>query len=239
LFDGHAFVNDADTAFLRDGNGQTGFGNSIHSSRNQRNIELDCAGQTGLERHVFRGDIGITGHQQNIIKRESLFSNAQHTATSIPTENKSGIINGCADAVNKLHAGGNYRKMPAMTLFDPIPGGHDRDILSVSQLNRRAKQLLETHLPLLWVEGELSNLSQPSSGHWYFTLKDRGAQLRCAMFRLKNLGVSFSPRSGQHVLVRGRVTLYEARGDYQLVVEHMEEAGVGALRREFERLKAK
>src|SRR5690606_19076620 len=126
-----------------------------------------------------------------------------------------------------------------MTLFDAIPGGLDRDILSVSQLNRRAKQLLETHLPLLWVEGELSNVSQPSSGHWYFTLKDDQAQVRCAMFRNRNMLVRFKPRQGQQVLLRARVSLYEGRGDYQLIAEHMEEAGAGALQRAFEELKQK
>ena len=81
----------------------------------------------------------------------------------------------------------------------------------------------------MWVEGELSNFSQPASGHWYFSLKDRDAQLRCAMFRLKNALVGFTPRAGTQVLVRGRISVYEARGEYQLIVEHLEEAGVGAL----------
>lgn len=126
-----------------------------------------------------------------------------------------------------------------MTLLDAIPGGLDRDILSVSQLNRRAKQLLETHLPLLWVEGELSNVSQPSSGHWYFTLKDEQAQVRCAMFRNRNMLVRFKPQQGQQVLLRARVSLYEGRGDYQLIAEHMEEAGAGALQRAYEELKQK
>src|SRR5690606_35272474 len=120
-----------------------------------------------------------------------------------------------------------------------LPTGTEREILSVSQLNRRAKQLLETHLPLLWVEGELSNVSQPSSGHWYFTLKDDQAQVRCAMFRNRNMLVRFKPQQGQQVLVRARVSLYEGRGDYQLIAEHMEEAGTGALQRAFEALKAK
>lgn len=115
----------------------------------------------------------------------------------------------------------------------------NRQILTVSQLNRKAKQLLETHLPLLWVEGELSNVSQPSSGHWYFTLKDEQAQVRCAMFRNRNMLVRFKPRQGQHVLIRARVSLYEGRGDYQLIAEHMEEAGAGALQRAFEELKHK
>jgi|TARA_B110000116_G_scaffold272130_1_gene295351 exodeoxyribonuclease VII large subunit len=115
----------------------------------------------------------------------------------------------------------------------------ERDVLTVSQLNRRAKMLLETQLPLLWIEGEISNLSQPSSGHWYFTLKDAKAQVRCAMFKGRNGRVRFAPQQGQQVLLRGKVSLYEGRGDYQLIAEHMEEAGIGALQRAFEELKHK
>jgi len=121
----------------------------------------------------------------------------------------------------------------------PAPTPPNRDIYTVSRLNREVRLLLEQGLAVLWVEGELSNFSQPASGHWYFSLKDRDAQLRCAMFRQKNAGLRFTPRAGQHVLARGRISLYEPRGDYQLIVEHMEEAGLGALNREFERLKAK
>ena len=99
--------------------------------------------------------------------------------------------------------------------------------------------LLERGLGVLWVQGELSNFSQPASGHWYFSLKDRDAQLRCAMFQTKNALVGFTPRAGTQVLVRGRISVYEPRGEYQLIVEHLEEAGVGALRREFERLKTR
>jgi exodeoxyribonuclease VII large subunit len=114
-----------------------------------------------------------------------------------------------------------------------------RDVYTVARLNSEARQLLESGLPALWVEGELSNFSAPASGHWYFTLKDRDAQIRCAMFRNRNAGVGFKPRDGQQVMLRGRVSLYEPRGDYQLIAELMEDAGEGALRREFERLKAK
>jgi exodeoxyribonuclease VII large subunit len=99
--------------------------------------------------------------------------------------------------------------------------------------------MLERGFSALWVEGEISNLSRPSSGHWYFSLKDDAAQLRCAMFRQKNLMIRFAPKDGMHVQIRGRVSLYEARGDYQFLVDHMEEAGEGALRREFELLKTK
>jgi len=117
------------------------------------------------------------------------------------------------------------------------PNNTTREILSVSQLNRKAKMLLETHLPLMWVEGEISNFARPSSGHWYFTLKDATAQVRCAMFRNTNQRVRFVPRQGQQVLIRARVSLYEGRGEFQLIGEHMEEAGFGALQRAFEELK--
>ena len=114
-----------------------------------------------------------------------------------------------------------------------------RDIYTPSRLNREARTLLERGLPALWLEGEISNLSRPSSGHWYFSLKDEAAQLRCAMFRQRNLLTRFSPRDGSHVLVRGRVSLYEQRGDYQFIADYMEEAGEGALRQRFELLKVK
>ncbi|HXS88043.1 MAG TPA: exodeoxyribonuclease VII large subunit [Steroidobacteraceae bacterium] len=114
-----------------------------------------------------------------------------------------------------------------------------RDIYTPSRLNREARTLLERGLPALWLEGEISNLSRPSSGHWYFSLKDEAAQLRCAMFRQRNLMTRFSPRDGSHVLVRGRVSLYEQRGDYQFIADYMEEAGEGALRQRFELLKTK
>ncbi len=112
------------------------------------------------------------------------------------------------------------------------------EILSVSQLNRAARQLLETGLPMIWVEGELSNLARPASGHIYFSLKDVQAQVRCAMFRSANRRLRFEPDSGLQVLLRARVSIYEPRGDYQLIVEHMEAAGEGLLRRRFEELKA-
>ncbi len=97
--------------------------------------------------------------------------------------------------------------------------------------------LLESGFPLLWIEAEISNLARPASGHWYFTLKDEAAQVRCAMFRNRNLNLGFSPKNGMQVLVRAKIGLYEPRGEFQLVIEHMEEAGDGALRRAFEELK--
>jgi exodeoxyribonuclease VII large subunit len=99
--------------------------------------------------------------------------------------------------------------------------------------------VIEGSFPLLWVEGEISNLAQPASGHIYFTLKDPAAQVRCAMFRAKRMLLGFAPVNGQQVLVRARVSLYEGRGEFQLNVEHMEPAGEGALRLQLERLKQK
>jgi exodeoxyribonuclease VII large subunit len=113
----------------------------------------------------------------------------------------------------------------------------ERRILSVSNLNREARRIVETGLGTVWVEGEISNLSRPSSGHLYWSLKDAEAQVRCAMFRLATRGLGFELANGQQVLVRARASLYEARGEYQLIVEYVEEAGEGVLRRRFEELK--
>jgi exodeoxyribonuclease VII large subunit len=115
----------------------------------------------------------------------------------------------------------------------------DRNVLTPSTLNALARELIEGSFPLVWVEGELSNVARPASGHLYFTLKDAGAQVRGAMFKPRSTFLRFKPADGQRVLVRCRVSLYEARGEFQLIAEHMEEAGEGALRRQFEALKAK
>ncbi|MCG6896115.1 MAG: exodeoxyribonuclease VII large subunit [Thiocapsa sp.] len=121
----------------------------------------------------------------------------------------------------------------------PLTFDDSRDIYSVARLNSELRAVLDGSFPLLWVQGEISNLAQPASGHLYFTLKDVAAQVRCAMFRPRRTLLSFRPANGQEVLVRARVTLFEPRGDLQLVVEHMEPGGEGALRLEFERLKRK
>lgn len=115
----------------------------------------------------------------------------------------------------------------------------ERQIYSVYQLNREVKQLLQQTFPLLWVEGELSNVARPASGHIYFSLKDQQAQVRCAMFRNSYRGLAFQPENGMQVLLRARVGVYEPRGEYQLTVEHMEEAGIGVLQRKYEALKQK
>ncbi|MEB8432093.1 exodeoxyribonuclease VII large subunit [Cocleimonas sp. KMM 6892] len=116
---------------------------------------------------------------------------------------------------------------------------NNRTILSVAELNAEVNQLLTRGFPLLWVEGEISNLVRPSSGHLYFTLKDKKSQIRSAMFRNRNMKLSIKPENGMKVLVRGRVGLYEPRGDYQFIAEHMEDAGVGQLQKQFEQLKQK
>jgi exodeoxyribonuclease VII large subunit len=120
-----------------------------------------------------------------------------------------------------------------------LPFVQNRKVYSVSALNHEARAVIETHLGTVWVEGEISNLARPSSGHMYWSLKDEHAQIRCAMFRQYGRHLGFAPANGQQVLVRGRVSVYEARGDYQLVVDYMEDAGEGLLRRKFEQLKAK
>jgi len=125
-----------------------------------------------------------------------------------------------------------------MSNVDP-PIARQREVLTPSSLTRLVRDLLEDTFPLIWLEGEISNCTRSGPGHLYFTLKDSGAQVRCAMFKPRSTWLRFKPADGMHVVARGRVTLYEQRGEFQLVVEHLEEAGEGALRREFERLKAR
>lgn len=112
-------------------------------------------------------------------------------------------------------------------------------ILSVSELNRLARDTLERSFPLFWVSGEICNLTRAASGHWYFSLKDEKAQVRCVMFRSRNSYLDWQPREGDKVEARALVTLYEARGEFQLTIEFLQRAGLGALFEAFERLKAK
>ncbi len=114
-----------------------------------------------------------------------------------------------------------------------------RTVHSVSELNQMIRLLLEDAFPPIWVEGEISNFSCPSSGHWYFTLKDSNAQVKCAMFQGKNRTLGFQPKNGSHIVIRAKIGLYEPRGEYQLIADYLEEAGDGALRRAFEILKTK
>jgi len=111
-------------------------------------------------------------------------------------------------------------------------------IYTVSRLNQTVRLLLEQEIGQVWISGEISNFTQPASGHWYFTLKDNTAQVRCAMFRNSNRRVTFRPQHGQQVLVRASITLYEPRGDYQIIVESMQPAGEGLLQQKYEQLKA-
>lgn len=112
-------------------------------------------------------------------------------------------------------------------------------VLTVSELNRLARDILERSFPLFWVSGEISNLTRAASGHWYFSLKDAGAQVRCVMFRGRNSYLGWIPKEGDKVEARATVTLYEARGDFQLTIEFLQRAGLGALFEAYEQLKAK
>ena len=114
-----------------------------------------------------------------------------------------------------------------------------RKVLTPSALNRLVRELIEGALPMVWIEGEISNFVRAASGHWYFSLKDAAAEVRCAMFARENARLAFKPGNGARVLARARVSLYEARGSFQLIVERIEDAGEGALRRAFEELKAR
>lgn len=116
---------------------------------------------------------------------------------------------------------------------------HSSTAISVSELNRQARNLLERSFLTIQVEGELSNFVRPSSGHWYFTLKDDKAQVRCAMFRNRNQLIRPQPKNGDKVRVAAKVSLYEGRGDYQLICEHLQPAGSGSLQAAFDALKLK
>ena len=123
---------------------------------------------------------------------------------------------------------------------DPGPrtgSGPNREIYTVGRLNDEVARLFEDSFPLIWVEGELTNLARPRSGHMYFTLKDSRAQVRCALFRSNRMRLRFEPRDGMQVIARARVGLYGPRGDFQLVVQELEPAGEGALRLAYDRLR--
>ncbi|MDJ0739072.1 MAG: exodeoxyribonuclease VII large subunit [Gammaproteobacteria bacterium] len=121
----------------------------------------------------------------------------------------------------------------------PPAQSSQRDVYTVSRLNAEARAVLEGSFPLLWVEGEISNLATPRSGHLYFSLKDAQAQVRCALFRGKRQLLRFAPADGDQVVARARIGFYEPRGDFQLLIEHLEPAGAGSAQRAFEALKAK
>jgi exodeoxyribonuclease VII large subunit len=113
------------------------------------------------------------------------------------------------------------------------------DIYSVSRLNSEVRLTLELQFQTLWLQGEVSNFVAAASGHWYFSLKDSAAQVKCAMFKMANRNSSFRPQNGQQVLIRARISVYEPRGEYQLLAEFIESAGAGLLKQQFEQLKAK
>lgn len=124
-------------------------------------------------------------------------------------------------------------------ILEPQQTGETRKIYSVSELAFKVRKQLEDVIGQIWITGEISNLALPASGHWYFTLKDNGAQLRCAIFKNRNRSARFTPEDGQQVLIRAKLSLYEPRGDIQLIGEYIEPAGEGALQIAFNRLKEK
>ena len=113
----------------------------------------------------------------------------------------------------------------------------NRPTISVSELTSKLKDLIESNFSNIWIQGEISNFKHHSSGHMYFTLKDQGAELRCVMFRGFNQGIHFKPEDGMDVILQGKITVYEPRGQYQLMVQNMEPAGIGTLFLAFEALK--
>jgi exodeoxyribonuclease VII large subunit len=121
--------------------------------------------------------------------------------------------------------------------MQPFDISDTHEIFTVTRLNREARLILEDNFRQVWIEGEISNFVVPQSGHWYFTLKDTNAQVRCAMFRTSNRKLDFTPKDGMHVMLKASVSLYEGRGEFQLLAEHMEEVGIGKLRQAFEALK--
>tara|TARA_B100001765_G_scaffold142546_2_gene90467 strand:+ start:4267 stop:5625 length:1359 start_codon:yes stop_codon:yes gene_type:complete len=114
-----------------------------------------------------------------------------------------------------------------------------QEIISVSEINKRAKSILEENFPFVWIQGEVSNFFSAASGHWYFSLKDETSEIRCAMFTNKNHHITFEPKDGDHLVLNGTLSIFEGRGQYQIIVEHIELAGEGALLKAFEELKKK
>ena len=114
-----------------------------------------------------------------------------------------------------------------------------QEIISVSEINKRAKSILEENFPFVWIQGEVSNFFSAASGHWYFSLKDETSEIRCAMFTNKNHHITFEPKDGDHLVINGTLSIFEGRGQYQIIVEHIELAGEGALLKAFEELKKK
>ncbi len=114
-----------------------------------------------------------------------------------------------------------------------------QEIISVSEINKRAKSILEENFPFVWIQGEVSNFFSAASGHWYFSLKDESSEIRCAMFTNKNHHITFEPKDGDHLVLNGTLSIFEGRGQYQIIVEQIELAGEGALLKAFEELKKK
>lgn len=201
----------------------------VPTERSQCSVE-NCRGAIAIE-HKFR-------HQEKFWRNSSIAS--QESGLQKDKAIQTGLIPLFHSAAIQIPCALRYT---ARMYFDEqniaANSMAPATVLSVTSLNRLARDLLERNFPAVIVEGEISNLAQPASGHWYLTLKDRNSQIRCAMFSNRNRLVRFKPQNGNQVIIKGRLSIYEGRGDYQLLVDNLEEAGDGALRRAFEELKAK
>ena len=230
----HVLVDDAEPSRLRHGDGEARLGDGIHRGRDERDVEDQLTGEAGAEPGLSGQDVREGGDEEHIVKGQA-FLDLEHARGT------SGIES--ADSTPRAFAGkleGRARP-PAISgsivIQSTVLEAPMRDIYTVSRLNLEARRLVEARFPPLWVEGELSNLARPRSGHLYFSLKDERCQVRCAMFRMQNRYLDFDPVNGMQVLAQVRVSLYPERGEFQLIVQYLEEAGAGALRRAFEALK--
>lgn len=176
----------------------------------------------------------MPGCKQDIIEGES-FLGDEHWTVTRAEQDAGEVYSDCKQCIRLISACLPNRLVAAASAVYDF--AVDKKIYTVSRLNQEVQSLLETGFGTLWLQGELSNFSRPGSGHFYFSLKDSQSQIRCAMFKGRNRYVDFTPQSGDAVLVRGKLGLYAARGDFQLIVEHMEPAGAGKLQAAFEATK--
>ena len=230
----HVLVDDAEPSRLRHGDGEARLGDGIHRGRDEGDVESQLTGEAGAEPGLSGQDVREGGDEEHIVEGQA-FLDLEHARGTSGVESAdstprafAGKLEGCA--LPPATAGSVVTQ--SAVLEAPM-----RDIYTVSRLNLEARRLVEARFPPLWVEGELSNLARPRSGHLYFSLKDERCQVRCAMFRMQNRYLDFDPVNGMQVLAQVRVSLYPERGEFQLIVQYLEEAGAGALRRAFEALK--
>ena len=202
----HVLVNDADAAFLRERDREPRLGDGVHGGRDDRDVQREGARELGLELNFARQELGVSGLEEDVVESERLVNDPHRelrrevsAAVYCPERRR---VNG----PSRLSSAAVYCRRCSSGDSLQLPF-EERRILSVSGLNREAQLLIEGKLGVVWVEGEISNLSRPSSGHLYWSLKDANAQVRCAMFRMSNRGLGFELANGQQILVRGACEL--------------------------------